>query len=187
MRCFVLLLLPFVSIAQLPLQKALPIDSLTKTVAYRRVASVDSTGKDELYSRSKMWIAKYYTSTDVVQVDDKENGVIFIKSKFDLPSNQFDGYIQHSLRISLKDGRYKVEFTDLVFYWWVPFNAYVPGSPYWSHYTLEQCYPIDNLLSKGKMHKKMVIEATNEMDSIIKELISTLDTGMRLPLQTSDW
>jgi hypothetical protein len=54
----------------------LPVDSSGNTV-YTEVINLDSTSKNDLYLRAKEWFAKTYKSSQsVIQMDDKEGGVI---------------------------------------------------------------------------------------------------------------
>jgi hypothetical protein len=97
----------------------LPFDDETKRITYSEVVTVDSsTTKNELYSRGREWFAKAYkSSTDVLQMDDKESGKIVGKALMQvyhkaLGSNYKSGYINYTISLYLKDGRYKYEMTN---------------------------------------------------------------------------
>ena len=97
----------------------LPIDDETKSITYSEVVTVDSSiSSNELYSRGREWFAKAYkSSTDVIQMDDKENGKIVGKALIQvyhkaLGSNFRSGYINYTISLYLKDGRYKYEITN---------------------------------------------------------------------------
>ena len=97
----------------------LPIDSITKLITYTEVIKVDSsTNKSELYSRAREWFAKAYNSSvNVIQMDDKESGKIVGKSLVKVYAKALgitthQGYINYTITIYLKDGRYKYEISN---------------------------------------------------------------------------
>jgi hypothetical protein len=97
----------------------LPIDEDTKRITYSDVIMVDSSvTKNELFSRAREWFAKTYnSSTDVVQMEDKENGKLVGKALTQvyhkaMGSNYPSGHINYTISLYFKDGRYKYEITN---------------------------------------------------------------------------
>jgi len=97
----------------------MPVDSVSKKISYSEVVYVDSTAsKDQLFSRSREWFAKTYKSANsVIQMEDKESGKIVGKAIMQvyhkaLGANFESGYINYTITIYVKDGRYKYEFSD---------------------------------------------------------------------------
>ena len=97
----------------------LPIDSTTGRISYTEVVMVDSSlSKQELYSRAREWFAKTYnSSTNVIQMDDKESGKIVGKALMQvycrsLGSDRKCGFVNYTISIYFKEGRYKFELTD---------------------------------------------------------------------------
>ena len=98
----------------------LPFDSLTNKIAYSEVVYVDSlTSKQVLFSRAREWFAKAYkSSTNVIQMEDKESGKIVGKALITVymttvfGSHEESGNINYTITIYVKDGRYKYEITD---------------------------------------------------------------------------
>jgi hypothetical protein len=97
----------------------LPIDSATSKITYSEVVFVDSlTNKNELFLRAREWFAKTYKSSmNVIQMEDKENGKIVGKASMQVyhklgGSNYPSGYINYTIFVYIKDGRYKYEITD---------------------------------------------------------------------------
>ncbi|WP_226389838.1 DUF4468 domain-containing protein [Penaeicola halotolerans] len=98
----------------------LPISKETQLITYTDVVYVDSTlSADKLYLKAREWFAKSYnTSTDVIQLDDRENGLIVGKGLIqvykrggfglDFPY----GFINYTLSIYLRDGRFMYEITN---------------------------------------------------------------------------
>jgi len=106
--------------------------------------------------------------------------------KGNIPTYEYDGYVEHTLRISLKDGRYKVEYEPNNFKWYVRPSQYTKGG--WSEYTIEKCYPASEKIQGMKAHKKFVINATNTVDGKIKALLKSLSDTMKKPVVSEgDW
>ncbi len=157
----------------------LPIDSTTGKITYTEVVSVDSlANKQELFSRAREWFAKaYMSSTKVIQMEDKESGKIIGKAliqvyyKFmkQLPSG---GYINYTISIYIKNGKYKYEITD--FY---HTGEFVNG------YRLPDGGSCEKLLYEKKGAGALSYQKTYElylyqMDKNIKALVTDIKSAM---------
>lgn len=121
-RILIIAVMVSISISILSAQKDtpdLPIDSLTGKITYTEVVYLDSlSDKNELFSRAREWFAKAYkSSTNVIQMEDKENGKIVGKASLQVYHNAWGmtseaGYINYTISIYMKDGRYKYEITN---------------------------------------------------------------------------
>jgi hypothetical protein len=75
---------------------------------YYKIIKVDSLSKEQIYDRSKEWIAlNYKSANDVIQLDT-ENKII-VKGVFKIPYLNSEQIYNHSLIFSFKDSRYKVD------------------------------------------------------------------------------
>lgn len=90
-------------------------------LTYTNVVKVDSISKNELYNRAKLWMASAYNSSnDVIQIGNKEEGQIIGKASIKYLSRVFvgsattGGYIKYTIKIFVKEGRYKYEITDFI-------------------------------------------------------------------------
>jgi hypothetical protein len=98
--------------------QTVPVDTVSKTVAYAEVVTVDSISKDELYTRAREWFAKTYRSSQsVIQMDDKSSGKIVGKGSergqvyaAPLIYNPFTE--RYTISITVKDNKYRYEITD---------------------------------------------------------------------------
>ena len=82
-------------------------------VNYSGVIQADRISKDELYKRTKRWfIDNYKSAKDVLQLDDKENGELIGKGYLETSWGATTIYVGHTIKIQVKDGRYKYEITD---------------------------------------------------------------------------
>ena len=91
----------------------LPIDNSINKITYSEVVYVDSlANKEQLFSRAREWFAKAYkSSTNVIQMEDKESGKIVGKALMKVYHKALgltypSGYINYTISIYLKDGRY---------------------------------------------------------------------------------
>ena len=78
--------------------------------------SVES--KDILYSKSKIFISEMFKSAkDVIQLDDKENGIILvkgvIKESFSYSLQSLDYYFSFTMKIYVKDNKYRIVISDV--------------------------------------------------------------------------
>jgi len=158
----------------------LPIDNLTNKITYSEVVYVDSlANKEELFSRAREWFAKAYkSSTNVIQMEDKESGKIVGKALMKvyhktLGSNYPSGYINYTISIYLKDGRYKYEVTDFHHT-----GQLVSGGNRIPDFGI--CENMINTTDKtmGMSYQKTYNYYLYQMDNNIKELISDLKASM---------
>jgi hypothetical protein len=78
----------------------------TGLVTITEVVELEGFSKDEIYTKTKLWIAQSYKSPqDVLQLDDKESGVIVIKGIFEISP----AYVHYTFTIKIKDGKMKLD------------------------------------------------------------------------------
>jgi hypothetical protein len=170
----------------------LPIDSLTSKITYSEVVYVDtSTNRQELFSRGREWFAKAYkSSTNVIQMEDKESGKIVGKASMQvyhkaLGSNYPSGYINYTISIYIKNGRYKYEVIDFHHT-----GQLVSGGNRIPDYGI--CEEMINTTDKtmGFSYQKTYNYYLFQMDNNIKELVSDLKAAMTTNLTNTkkdDW
>jgi hypothetical protein len=156
----------------------LPIDSLTGKINYTEVVSVDTlSNKQELFSRAREWFAKAYkSSTKVIQMEDKESGKIVGKALIQVFYKYMGlkpgGYINYTISIYIKNGKYKYELTDF-FHTGVSVNGYsLDGGA------------CEKILKEKKGAGYLSYDKTYElylfqMDENIKALVSDLKAAMK--------
>ncbi len=76
---------------------------------------------DQLYPMIKAWVASSFNSAnDVIQMDDAQNGILICKGAFEYKGpggstyRYIDGYVFYTLKIQVRDGRYKITMGDFV-------------------------------------------------------------------------
>ena len=97
----------------------LPIDSSSGKITYSEVVTLkDTVSKNELFSRAKTcFVHLFKNSKEVIQNEDKEAGNIIGKGNIKvyaraLGADVDGGYINFTLTISVKNGKYKYTITD---------------------------------------------------------------------------
>jgi len=171
-KLFVVALI-FLSISSFA-QKIFPEES--GSIIYSGVVTVDSVKKDELYVRAKKWFVDTYNSAkNVLQMEDKEAGIIVGKGLFDIPYSLFIGSsivsVSHTIKIYTKDGKYKYEVTDI--------SGKHLNESGWHDIDINNQPPIGNKTNKIKM--------LNDTNKKILSIIESLKEAMLKPLSTKDF
>jgi hypothetical protein len=74
--------------------------------------------KNDLYLKAKVFIAERFKSaSDVIQLDDKENGMLLIKGSiketFIFQLSSLDYYFSFTMKIYIKENKYRVVVSDV--------------------------------------------------------------------------
>ena len=112
MFCFVLLFIAFSSSAEIV------EDIVSKDGGIIHVSEVVQTPdvpKDDLYSNCIVWISEHIDSPKTaIQTENQQAGVITLKSRVPYSKSK-DYYWEFKLTIQIKDGRYKYDFTNIMY------------------------------------------------------------------------
>jgi len=143
-------------------------------VTYSAVVEVDSVSKDELYNRVKRWFVNTYNSgKDVIQLDDKENGEAIGKGFFE-ETWMVTFYaaqnvkVWQTVKIQLKENKYRYEITDFRMKYYVAPSAYTKGTDI--DIALEE-WNKDRDSNNKKFYPKI--------DSRVKAIILSLEKAMK--------
>ncbi len=89
-------------------------------ITYEKVIKADSIDKSDLFFMINDWFATNYNSAqDVIQLSDKEKGAIIGKGVTDYfygekySNNSFNGHLDYTIKVYVKDNRYKVIITNI--------------------------------------------------------------------------
>lgn len=146
MKKLILLNLLFVS-AFLTAQESLPHDSISNKVIFSWLESVDSTSKEELYSRALLSFSKAFNGKKAsIEVDDKASGLLIIRSEFTIYSQGLFGekiypgnIVTFKTIVRVKSNKFKIEVTDFI----VDFGIKKEDLPYIgkpNEYTMTMAY-----------------------------------------------
>lgn len=93
--------------------------SKSEPLSFAEVVAVKDASTSELYTRAKLWFSTAFVdSKNVLEVQDKEAGVLAGKGSFSYEPNIFmsssliRGRVTFSISIIFKDGRYKYSLSD---------------------------------------------------------------------------
>lgn len=83
-------------------------------LSYQIIIEDSSQSKDQLYQKSKMFFTlKYGDGESVIQIDDKEGGLIVGKGYTPIFT---DAKMWHLLRIDIKEGRVRITYSYINYY-----------------------------------------------------------------------
>ena len=156
-------------------------------LTYTEIIQVNSISKNELYNRARLWFTTVYNSAkDVLQMDNKEEGQIIGKAiisyypKVFVGSETTKGRINYTIKIFVKDGRYKYEITDFVHH--PDASGSGPNSGNLGLITTDKEYP--NAKSAHNWYNKVWSDIKNQIEHNILPLIVSLKEGMNKPAET---
>ncbi|HVD97794.1 MAG TPA: DUF4468 domain-containing protein [Cytophagaceae bacterium] len=100
--------------------QGLPVDTETKKITYQETVTLDSVSRDDLYQRTKDWIANFY-KTDKYSPDDKANYKVGKDGSFEIQLTYDFKYksqnnVSYSILIGQKEGKYRFTITDFKIY-----------------------------------------------------------------------
>lgn len=87
-------------------------------LSFVKVIRVDSIDKSKIFIDINQWFAKSYNSAnDVIQMIDKDAGVLIGKGSFSYSYGRaiygcWDGYINYTIKVEIKDNRYRIELSN---------------------------------------------------------------------------
>ncbi len=157
---------------------------------YSEVIKVDSISKDELYNRAKIWFAiACNSSKDILQMDNKEEGQIIGKAKMSYnptilnASGRTYGIINYTIKLYLKDGRYKYEITDFIH---VPTGNSSYGNLPFDLITTDVNSPIQHKGQYKSWNDKVWNDIKNQISDKITPLIESLKKSMLKKAETKN-
>ncbi|HLN52199.1 MAG TPA: DUF4468 domain-containing protein [Lentimicrobium sp.] len=144
----------------------LPIDPDTKMATYQEVVQEKGTA-DELYIRGIEWINSFYKNpADVTRVRNRESGVIELLHRFEIYNMDGDvkvqsGFVNYSLKLEFKPGRYRYTVDDIN----------------WRQATK---FPVEKWLNKADPYYSPLWDSyIQQVDTNVKEIIANLKKGMQ--------
>lgn len=89
-------------------------------IIHSKIFDFENQSKDKLYGKVKMYFAEIFkSSNDVIQLDDKENGIIIGKgiTHFNVQNGKytFKCKLNFTLKVSIKENKCKIEVYNIVY------------------------------------------------------------------------
>ena len=115
------------------IKKVISEQSGGNPISFSQVVDVPNTNKDQLFDLIMEWLTtRYKNSKAVVQLSNKEQGLIVLKGSdtWNQPkgfgaNHAFDGWLNHTIKIQVKDNKFKIELFD------VNHESKFPSAPGW--------------------------------------------------------
>ena len=102
-------------ITSMTFSQEITISPETQKCFVEQVIEVPDATADVLFTKAVEWISLNYNSAqDVIQYAD--NNKIILKGSFGTNLFMKKGWLKHTLVIEFKDGRFKYNYTDFVYY-----------------------------------------------------------------------
>jgi len=132
-KSFSFFIVPFLLVVPLKVIKG-QAKSLSNGNVYFSGIVIDSPlSKNTLYINAKTYFVDAFQSAkDVIQLDDKDNGIIMGKGSFEIPYKMNFMFtlpmtVGQTIKIYIKDFKYKYEFTDFNYEFFTPAVEGNPG------------------------------------------------------------
>ena len=182
MKTCLFLLLMFISVNVMGQEEPLQCDTV-----------IQAPGKSvsEIYTTVKAWVATSYNSANsVIQMDDAPNGIMICKGRFQYEApgginyQYMDGYVDYTLKIQVREGRYKVMVGNFI---------HQSTSPQFTKaWTFGQITESDEYQGKGDRRKKkvwpnLVISCKMEYMAIVVGLSGATSDNSGILDTDDDW
>jgi len=150
-------------------------------IVYKGVVTVDSTISDvDLYLNAKEWVIDNFKSIDnVIVSEDKESNILIAKGFIVKGHNSAvkDAKNWFTLKIEMKDGRYRYTMYDIIY----ELDIYYEGKNLGWSTPLYEWFDITESV-KGEKAKERLISKLNiyakELDAEFKAALVSLEKGM---------
>lgn len=146
---------------------------------YSSVIKIDSLNAENLYQVSKQWILLNYRSPkNVIQDDNPSMNSITGKgsikySRGGLSYLAYEGYLQYTLQIQARDGRIKVDITNIT-------HENLPGNA--SNCSLGLITDEEKQFTKGLSkgyHNNVVDDIKKKMETYSNDLFTSIETFIK--------
>ena len=178
--------------------KILPLDE-NREIYYSDVVKTDSLNKDELFNLTKQWFVDAFKSAnDVIQMEDKEYGILTGKGYFEqsftlylgkmFGSRTYNSNIYFTAKIQCKDGRYKYEFYNFKIKYTVPGAQNVPSQDI--DMTLEEWFKNMTINARKKFkeeRKANLLRFEEDIDKEVKVMINDINNAILNISKEEDW
>jgi hypothetical protein len=157
--------------------QGLPTDAETKKITFQETVPLDSVSREDIYQRSKDWIANFY-KTDKYSPDDKANYKVGKEGSFEIQLTYDFKYksqnnVSYNILIAQKEGKYRYTITDFKFY-----NVKLGA---------KTAQTLELTLSKmsGQNKNETITQVNKNISDVVTDMKRFLTTGK--PENKEDW
>jgi len=152
-------------------------------LTFSEVVNVDGVSAEDLYMRARAWFVESFTdSKNVIELDDKKEGIIVGKGTTAYEPNVFAssgctrGRIVFTVKVMVKDGRYKYEFFNFTHHGSVSSSGFGPID-FGVLTTEEDCGKIEGTYKGQRIALWKHMKSTSEQ--IADQMIDSLKKKMK--------
>ena len=159
-------------------------------IKFDKVIQAEGKNVSVLYPTIRAWVATTFNSAqDVLQMDDAQNGIIICKGNFSYRAPEgmnyryADGIINFTLKVQVRDGRYKVTMSDFIHK-----STNINGKKFWSAGLITDSDKYSGFGAKDKRWKKIWPSLQLNCDVQFKSITTSLQaaTSNNVVLDTED-
>ena len=165
-----------------------PLPTVDNKITYTEVVTVDSVKKDELYAKTKLWFADVFKSSkDVIQLDDKENGIVLGKGNIQKRESGLQPVIKtwrFTVKIQLKDGKYKADIYDIDYTFEMPGNN-IGAKP--TDINLDSYFLDQRIYKKDGTLKDVALKFANETNDNFNSLLASIKKSLTEKIKKDDF
>lgn len=178
LQIFITFLLPAISFSQDSLvYNTFPV--IDGRITYTNIVEIDSTNKNELFTKVKDWAVHSYKSQKAtLQTEDKEAGYVvyqgFLIVGLTADGQKDQAQLWHTLKFFIKDNKLKIVFTDLSTQLNNGLNIALFGRE-------SEKIPLEQY---GNDLQKMTVKKRTKLELRYKENAKIIDNSIRLFLES---
>lgn len=180
------------------LAQELPVDATTNKVSYTEVIDIPGATKKALFDKARKWVATKNTAVNpyVISYESEQDGQVTGKGTFTLPAERRKYVVQFAIKIAVKVGKCKYEFTDLMIQHRTQAGSSGGGFSYWGGSSYKEAetleYSVETFYPSRIRSKKPVIKWYEEIradafESIQKEMQSIVSSLHQSIASREDW
>lgn len=154
----------------------LPVDATTQRITYAAVVSQSAASAAELYTRGKLWFATpAYAGRVLLRAAEPEAGVLqgtgWREVRLLVNSTWYFPKLLYTVKVAVKEGRYRYEVTDFRFESAPVFTLEAPAEPLAAETYVQATRP-------RKTELKLAQDARQALAKASAELLASLQAGM---------
>ena len=168
----------------------LPLDTESNKIIYTDVILFDSFSKNDIYFSANEWFVNTFNSAEsVIQMNDKEKGIIIGKGYSDVYSKTSLSIIQsklyYTIKIEIKENKYKFSIYD-IYYLAYPNQADLNPKPLTSEFLYSIYMKEDYNKTSFSGKSKLRLTYVSDLDKTIKTLIVNLKNNIKPQKKEND-
>ena len=176
----------------------MPVNPVTNKVTYTEVVPAGRSSKQELFDKARKWVMAKDSPNNpyLIAYEDETEGSIIGKGSFLLPAARRKYAVLFTVKISVKQGRCKYEFSDLIIQYTTTGNSNVFAVSVYARsadvksetleYTVETFYP-SRISGREPVVKHFEEISGSSFVAINREMLSVAGSLKQSLASSDDW